>query len=63
MPKRLKTTAQFIVDAIPALKKHGVKRVLDLGCGAGRHCVLLAGSGFEVVGIDVSKYALKMARG
>jgi len=62
MPKRLKTTAQFIVDAVPALKKHGVKRVLDLGCGAGRHCILLAGSGFEVVGIDISKNALKMAR-
>jgi ubiquinone/menaquinone biosynthesis C-methylase UbiE len=62
MPKRLKTTAQFIADAVPALKKHKVKKVLDLGCGAGRHCILLAGSGFEVVGIDISKNALKMAR-
>jgi len=62
MPKKLKTTAQFIADAVPALKKHKAKRVLDLGCGAGRHCILLAGSGFEVVGIDISKYALKMAR-
>ena len=62
MPKRLKTTAQFIVDAVPVFKKHGVTRVLDMGCGAGRHCILLAGSGFEVVGIDISKYALKMAR-
>ena len=62
MPKRLKTTAQFIADAVPVLKKHRAKRVLDLGCGAGRHCILLTGSGFEVVGIDISKYALKMAR-
>jgi ubiquinone/menaquinone biosynthesis C-methylase UbiE len=62
MPKRLKITAQFIVDAVPVLKKHRVKRVLDLGCGAGRHSILLAHSGFEVVGIDISKYALKMAR-
>jgi ubiquinone/menaquinone biosynthesis C-methylase UbiE len=61
MPKRLKKTARFIEDALPALKKHRVKKVLDLGCGAGRHCILLAGSGFDVVGMDVSKHALKMA--
>jgi len=62
MPKRLKKTAQFIEDAVPALKEQKVKKVLDLGCGAGRHCILLAGRGFEVVGIDISKNALKMAR-
>jgi len=62
IPRRLKKTAQFVADAVPALKKHKVKRVLDLGCGAGRHCVLLASSSFEVVGIDISKYALKIAR-
>jgi ubiquinone/menaquinone biosynthesis C-methylase UbiE len=43
------------------LKSKNVKKVLDLGCGAGRHSVLLARSGFEVVGIDLSKSALKMA--
>lgn len=62
IPKRLKIVAQFVVDAVPDLKRHGAKRVLDLGCGAGRHCILLAGNGFEVVGLDVSKNALIMAR-
>lgn len=62
MPRRLKKTAQFIVDAIPDLKNQNVKKVLDLGCGAGRHSVLLANSGFEVIGIDISKSALKMAK-
>jgi len=61
MPRRLKKTAPFIVDAIPNLKKENVKKVLDLGCGAGRHSVQLANSGFEVMGIDNSKSALKMA--
>jgi ubiquinone/menaquinone biosynthesis C-methylase UbiE len=61
MPKRLKETARFIVEAIPDLTKHGVRKVLDLGCGVGRHSVLLASSGFEVVGVDISKNALKMA--
>lgn len=62
MPKRLKKTAQFIADAVPDLTKHEVKKVLDLGSGVGRHCVLLASSGFEVIGMDISKNALKMAR-
>lgn len=62
IPRRLKKTAQFIVDTVPDLETHGVKKVLDLGCGAGRHCILLANSGFEVVGTDISKSALKMAR-
>jgi SAM-dependent methyltransferase len=62
MPRRLREKAEFIVDAVPAFKKHGVKRVLDLGCGAGRHSVLLASNSFEVIGMDVSKSALRMAR-
>jgi ubiquinone/menaquinone biosynthesis C-methylase UbiE len=40
----------------------GVKRVLDLGCGAGRHIVYLAQRGFEVYGLDSSDEALDMAR-
>lgn len=44
------------------LRRRKVKCVLDLGCGAGRHCVLLAKNGFEVVGVDVSDSALKMAK-
>ena len=61
MPRRMKKNAQFIVDAVPDLKNEKVKKVLDLGCGAGRHSVLLAKSGFEVIGIDISKSALKIA--
>lgn len=38
------------------------RRVLDLGCGVGRHAVELARRGFEVVGLDVSAWALEQAR-
>lgn len=42
-------------------KKHNVKKILDLGCGAGRHAIYFAKRGFYVVGLDSSKTALKIA--
>ncbi len=54
--------ATFVVEALPAFKRQGIKFVLDLGCGAGRHTVCLAKNGFEVVGVDVSKSALGIAK-
>ncbi len=39
-----------------------VKRVLDLGCGTGRHMVFFSAEGFEMYGIDASEYALELAR-
>lgn len=40
-------------------------RVLDIGCGGGRHAVELVKHGFEVVGIDLSENAVQVtcARG
>jgi histidinol-phosphate/aromatic aminotransferase/cobyric acid decarboxylase-like protein/SAM-dependent methyltransferase len=38
------------------------KRVLDLGCGCGRHAIGLARLGFDVTGVDVSEYALRRAK-
>lgn len=37
-------------------------RVLDVGCGAGRHSLYLQGKGFGVTGIDISPLALKVCR-
>ncbi len=36
-------------------------RVLDLGCGAGRHSIELARRGYEVVGVDISPIMLEAA--
>ena len=42
--------------------KHARGRVLDIGCGAGRHAVYLQERGHHVLGIDVSPLALKVAK-
>jgi len=37
-------------------------RALDLGCGLGNYAIWLAGRGFEVVGVDASTTAIKIAK-
>lgn len=49
-------------DIIRVLKKEKANRVLDLGCGTGRHTVMLAKAGFDVYGMDVSKEGLRLTR-
>jgi SAM-dependent methyltransferase len=36
------------------MKDHKIEKVLDLGCGVGRHLVYLCRQGFEVHGVDIS---------
>jgi len=62
LPRRLRQPVPFVVEELPALKRLRIKSVLDLGCGTGRHCIYLAKKGFDVIGVDVSKSALKMAK-
>jgi tellurite methyltransferase len=47
---------------VPRLQARGLRRVLDLGCGIGRHAHYLAGQAFECVGIDASEAGLAFAR-
>ena len=42
--------------------KHVKGRILDIGCGAGRHSLYLQRKGFDVLGIDTSPLALKVCR-
>ena len=37
-------------------------RLLDLGCGAGRHAIEFASRGYVVVGVDISPWLLSVAR-
>jgi SAM-dependent methyltransferase len=38
------------------------KRALDLGCGEGRHTILLGRRGYDVVGLDLEPLALRKAK-
>jgi len=50
------------LDWIAGLRKKGAKRVYDMGCGLGRHTVLLAREGFEAVASDISPRAREETR-
>jgi 2-polyprenyl-3-methyl-5-hydroxy-6-metoxy-1,4-benzoquinol methylase len=41
--------------------KRDVRRILDVGCGNGRHVVFFAEQGFDVYGMDISKEAIEIA--
>jgi len=51
-----------IPRVVRILKKEKIKRVLDLGCGSGRHLVYLAKQGFDVYGIDISETGIGIAK-
>jgi len=51
-----------VVAVLSRLKERGVKRALDLGCGVGRHALLLAEHGIAVDALDGSEAGLAYAR-
>ncbi|MCD6115288.1 class I SAM-dependent methyltransferase [bacterium] len=57
--KSAKKEADFIVKVLNLQKG---SKVLDLGCGFGRHSIELAEKGMKVVGVDISRSLLKIAK-
>lgn len=47
-----------VTGLIPALQGRGVRRVLDVGTGVGRHALAYARAGFDVVATDASATGL-----
>jgi SAM-dependent methyltransferase len=69
LPDYFKTIIGHLVDTETEVdfldlvfKKHGVKKVLDVACGVGRHAIPLSKIGYDVLGIDYSPYQIKRAR-
>lgn len=60
---RDETDAKKIVSLITRTISLGKNtNVLDLACGNGRHSILFAKKGFNVLGIDLSPYLIKQAK-
>ena len=53
---------QAVLELATHLKAEGRRRVHDLGCGPGRHLLLLAAEGFEASGSDFSPAAVDTCR-
>ena len=56
-----KGTEQEIDFLVEALGLRAGQRMLDVGCGPGRHAHALARRGFEVVGVDISQAFVDLA--
>lgn len=55
-----------ILPTVPAamafFRKHNAVKVLDLGCGMGRHSIFLAQNGFAVTATDISEKGVEAVR-
>jgi SAM-dependent methyltransferase len=60
--KKLGTIEPEIPTLVKLLKEAKLKRVLDVGCGTGRHVAYLALDGFETWGFDATESALARAK-
>jgi SAM-dependent methyltransferase len=52
----------WVAAIVPELRRRGVRHVLDLGCGIGRHAAFFARQGFTCHGMDASEAAIAHAR-
>jgi SAM-dependent methyltransferase len=56
-----KGTDQEVAALVELLGLGPGDRILDVGCGPGRHALALAGAGFDVVGVDISADFIDLA--
>ena len=57
-----KEAAGFIDELITELQPVQHARMLDVGCGTGRHCKKLAEKKYDVTGIDLALNSIRQAR-
>ena len=55
-------TQEDIPDLTKLFKKMKIKRILDLGCGTGRHVIYFAKKGFDIYGFDISGTGVKYTK-
>src|SRR5262245_5281593 len=54
--------ASFIDNLLPTLQPAYNAKMLDLGCGAGRHSKYLASKGYHVTGLDLAGSSIQQAK-
>jgi SAM-dependent methyltransferase len=52
----------LVAELLPELRRAGAKRILDLGCGTGRHSALLLQNSFSVTAADASGECLEILK-
>lgn len=57
-----KEAADFIDELLVELEVPQNSRIMDLGCGAGRHAKYLVSKGFNVTGIDLAFSSIRSAK-
>jgi SAM-dependent methyltransferase len=61
VPGTTRDECLFLDKVFKSFSRTKVSRILDLGCGTGRHASLLQKMGYKVTGIDMSSEMLKVA--
>jgi SAM-dependent methyltransferase len=51
----------YIDKIVPTLKKYPIRKVVDMACGSGWLSFMLAQADYQVLGLDISESAIKLA--
>jgi SAM-dependent methyltransferase len=51
----------YVTNLLNKFSENKVEKILDLGCGTGKHASLFAEKGYKVVGVDLSEQMIEIA--
>jgi SAM-dependent methyltransferase len=60
--KNYQEEVDYVEKLIKIYSGNSVSSILDLGCGTGRHDILLAEKGYKITGVDMSEKMIEIAR-
>jgi len=61
-PANTETECEFLDEIFKKFGGNKISKILDLGCGTGRHSCILSRMGYKMTGIDLSEEMLKGAK-